>query len=156
MIAVFVLSGTINSGTPPVASSARTWASIPSGSVCVPLAKAKVKLDAPSAATKIRALRNSPVCLPHRRRQLLLEPAIEFAKPGVAVTAGLGCDIFVPDDLQRDVLAFQLAMRRRPIRLRVQPMSPLASAVRIKRRLQFGVADAFPKRSKKARRAPGA
>ncbi len=93
-----------------------------------------------------------PVCLPHRRRQLLLEPAIEFAKPGVAVTVGLGCDIFVPDDLQRDVLAFQLAMLRRPIRLRVEAMSPLASSVRVKRRLQFSVADAFPKRPGK----PGA
>src|ERR1700691_790156 len=124
MIAVFVLSGTINWGTPPIASSARTWASIQSGSVCVQLAKAKVKLDAPSTATKICALRSSPrvavnhdgnpisrvideqplarrVRLPHRRRQLRFKAAIEFAKARVAVTAGIGRDIFVPDDQQR-------------------------------------------------------
>src|SRR5450755_1528527 len=38
-----------------------TWASIQSGSACVQLACAKVKLDAPSTATKICALRISPV-----------------------------------------------------------------------------------------------
>ena len=35
MTAVFVLSGTSNCGTPPIAWSARTWASIQSGSACV-------------------------------------------------------------------------------------------------------------------------
>ena len=61
MTAVFVLSGTINCGTPPMAVSARTWASIQSGNVCVQLACANVKLDAPSTATKICAIRTSPV-----------------------------------------------------------------------------------------------
>jgi hypothetical protein len=37
MTAVFVLSGTSNCGTPPIASSARTWASIQSGSACAPM-----------------------------------------------------------------------------------------------------------------------
>ena len=55
-----VLSGTINSGKPPMTSSARTWASIRPGSVCIQLACAKAKLDAPNAATKICALRSSP------------------------------------------------------------------------------------------------
>ena len=48
-------------GTPPIASKARTWASIQSGSACVHVALAKVKLDAPSTATKICAMRISPV-----------------------------------------------------------------------------------------------
>ena len=61
MTAVFVLSGTSNCGTPPIAWSARTWASIQSGSACVQLACAKVKLEAPSTATKICAMRISPV-----------------------------------------------------------------------------------------------
>ena len=47
------MSGTTSSGTPPIAWKARTWASIQSGSACVQLALAKVKLDAPSTATKI-------------------------------------------------------------------------------------------------------
>ena len=46
-MAVLALSGTTSSGTPPIASKARTWASIQSGSACVQVALAKVKLDAP-------------------------------------------------------------------------------------------------------------
>jgi hypothetical protein len=53
--------GTSNCGTPSIAASARTWASIQSGSACVQLACAKVKLEAPSTATKICAMRISPV-----------------------------------------------------------------------------------------------
>jgi len=58
---VLVLSGTSKCGTPPIASKAWTWASIQSGSACVQLACANVKLDAPSTATKTCALRISPV-----------------------------------------------------------------------------------------------
>ena len=35
MTAVLVLSGTRSWGTPPIAASVRTWASIQSGSACV-------------------------------------------------------------------------------------------------------------------------
>jgi len=38
----------------------------------------------------------------------------------------MGGDVFVPDDLQRDVLAFQLAVNRRPVRRCVKPMTALA------------------------------
>jgi hypothetical protein len=38
-------------------------------------------------------------------RQLRFKGAIELAEPGIAVTAWIGCDIFVPDDQQGDVLA---------------------------------------------------
>src|SRR5271165_4847046 len=121
MTAVFVLSGTSKCGTPPIASMARTWASIQSGSVCVQLARAKVKLDAPSTATKICRLadfagqpvnddRNAIASvihkqslaarmrLPHRRRQLRFKTAIKFTEPRITVTTGIGGDIFVPDD----------------------------------------------------------
>src|ERR1700744_5174280 len=60
-MAVLALSGTTSSGTPPIASKAHTWASIQSGSACVHVALAKVKLEAPSTATKICAMRISPV-----------------------------------------------------------------------------------------------
>ena len=48
-------------GNAAIASKAHTWASIQSGSACVQLALAKVKLEAPSTATKICAMRISPV-----------------------------------------------------------------------------------------------
>ena len=93
MTAVLVLSGTRSCGTPPIVAKARTWASIQSTRVCVQVARANVKLDAPSTATKICAMRISPVepvddnrhavariideqplaghmRLPHRRRKL--------------------------------------------------------------------------------------
>ncbi len=89
------------------------------------------------------------VRLPHRRRQLRFKAAIEFAKPRIAVTAGVGRDIFVPDDQQSDVLALQLSMDRGPIRLGMAAVSPFASAIGVKRRLQFGVADPLRQRPRK-------
>src|ERR1700760_4067222 len=102
-MAVFAWSGTTSSGTPPIASKARTWASIQSGNACVQVALAKVKLDAPSTATKICAMdfAGEPVDddgnavtgvidkkplagsvrLAHRHRQRRLEGPVEFAEP---------------------------------------------------------------------------
>ena len=84
--------------------------------------------------------------LPHRRRQLRFKAAIEFAKPRIAVAARVGRDIFVPDDQQSDVLALQLPMDRRPIRLGVAAVSSLAPAIGVKRSLQFGIADPLRQR----------
>ena len=81
------------------------------------------------------------VRLPHRRRQLRFKAAIELAKPRIAVTAGIGGDIFIPDDHQGDVLALQLPMNRRPIRLGVAAMAPFGPVI-VKRRLQVAVAHA--------------
>ena len=89
------------------------------------------------------------VRLPHRRRQLRFKAAIEFAKPRIAVAARVGRDIFVPDDQQSDVLALQLSMDRGPIRLGMAAVSPFASAIGVKRRLQFGVADPLRQRPRK-------
>ena len=82
------------------------------------------------------------VRLPHRRRQLRFKAAIELAKPRIAVTAGIGGDIFIPDDHQGDVLALQLPMNRRPIRLGVAAMAPFGPVIGVKRRLQVAVAHA--------------
>ena len=74
--------------------------------------------------------------LPHRRRKLRFKGAIKLAKSGIAVTARIGRDILVPDDQQGDVLALQLPMNRRPIRLAMKAVAPLASAIGVERRLQ--------------------
>jgi hypothetical protein len=73
--------------------------------------------------------------LPHRDRQPGFEGAIEFAKPGIAVTAWVLGDIFVPDDQQRDVLALQLPMNHRPIGFGVAPMALFGSPIGVERRL---------------------
>jgi hypothetical protein len=54
------------------------------------------------------------VRLAHRHRQRLLEGQIELAEPRVAVAAGIGGDIFVPQDQERDVLAASVRDTRRP------------------------------------------
>ena len=76
------------------------------------------------------------VRLPHRHRQRLFEGAIELAKPRIAVAARIGGDIFVPQNRQGDVLALQLAMHARPVRLRDPPMAPFAAPGGVERRLQ--------------------
>jgi hypothetical protein len=73
--------------------------------------------------------------LPHRHRQPGFEGAIEFAKPRIAVTAWVLGDIFVPDDQQRDVLALQLPMNRRPIGFGVAPVALFGSPIGVERRL---------------------
>src|SRR5277367_6029650 len=128
-MAVLALSGTTSSGTPPIASKARTWASIQSGSACVQVALAKVKLDAPSTATKICAMR-------HRHRQRLLEGSTKLAEPRVAVAARVRGDVFVPKDQQGDVLALQFAMHVGPVRFLDPPMAAFAASAGVERRLQ--------------------
>ena len=55
--------------------------------------------------------------LPHRDRYAGRPAAVQLAKPRVAIAVGMPLDVLVPQDLQRDVLALQLAMNRRPIGL---------------------------------------
>jgi len=43
--------------------------------------------------------------------------SVQLAEARIAVTFGLPLDVFVPQDLQRDVLALQLAVNRRPVGL---------------------------------------
>src|SRR5271166_6974044 len=75
-------------------------------------------------------------------------------KPGrnitaVAVAFRIGLSVFLPEDHHRDVLALQLSMDRGPIRLGMAAVSPFASAIGVKRRLQCGVADPFRQRPRK-------
>ena len=77
--------------------------------------------------------------LSHRDRQPEFKGAIEFAKPRIAVTAWIDGDIFVPDDQQGDVLALQLLMNGRPIRLGVTPVALFGSPIAVERRLKLAV-----------------
>ena len=43
--------------------------------------------------------------------------AVQLAEPRIAVPVGMPLDVLVPQDLQRDVLALQLAVNRRPVGL---------------------------------------
>ena len=53
----------------------------------------------------------------HRHRQRLLEGPVQLAEPRVAVAAGAGGDVFVPQDQKGDMLALQFAMHVGPVRL---------------------------------------
>lgn len=55
--------------------------------------------------------------LAHRHRQAALPGAVELTEARVPVSAGLGGDIFLPQDRQRHVLAFELAVHARPVGL---------------------------------------
>ncbi|MGY4509650.1 hypothetical protein ACVIN2_003104 [Bradyrhizobium sp. USDA 3650] len=55
--------------------------------------------------------------LAHRHRQAALPGAVELTEARVPVSAGLGGDIFLPQDRQRHVLAFELAVHGRPVGL---------------------------------------
>ena len=130
MTAVLVLNCTRSCSVSLIASKAWTWASIQSGSVCVQVARANVWLlraqhgdenlrltDFPSEPIDddrhaVAGVINeqslaSGMRLSHRRRQFRVKGAVEFAEPRIAVTARIFSDIFVPDDQQGDVLAFQ-------------------------------------------------
>ena len=128
-MAVFVLSGTTSSGTPPIASKARTWASIQSGSAHptrpgegearsaehgdedlrhADFAGEAIDDDRHAVAGIVdeQALAGG-VRLAHRHRQRSLEGPVQLAEPRVAVAAGVGGDIFVPQDQEGDVLALE-------------------------------------------------
>ena len=55
--------------------------------------------------------------LPHRHRNLRCPAAVQLAKARVAIAVGILLDVLVPQDLQRDVLALQLAVNRGPVGL---------------------------------------
>jgi hypothetical protein len=57
------------------------------------------------------------VGLPHRERELGFPTSVQLAEAGVAVALRIVLDVLVPEDRQRDVLAFELAMDARPVGL---------------------------------------
>jgi hypothetical protein len=77
--------------------------------------------------------------LPHRHRNPRCPAAVQLAKARIAIPVGMQLDVFVPQDLQRDVLALQLAVKRRPIGLGTATM-PLLFADRSEElRFQRGI-----------------
>ncbi len=79
------------------------------------------------------------VGLAHGHRQPGFPAAVELAEAAVAVALGVGLDVLVPEDLQRDVLALQLAVHRRPVGLRPATMALPPSSLPIEARLELGV-----------------
>ena len=89
--------------------------------------------------------------LAHRHRQPRFPAPIEVAKPAVAVTVRMSFDILVPQDLQRDVLALQLAVQRRPIGLEPPSLAALGPGRAIKAGLESGVGLVKRQRPRQAR-----
>gem|GEM_PF-5203751 len=58
------------------------------------------------------------VVLPYRHRRLHRPAAVKVTVPTVTIAVRMSADVFVPQDLQRHVLALEFPMDQRPIRLR--------------------------------------
>lgn len=67
------------------------------------------------------------VGLPHRHRDARGPAAVQLAEPRIAISVGMPLSVLVPQDLQRDVLALQLAVNRCPIGLATPPVPLLLS-----------------------------
>jgi hypothetical protein len=67
------------------------------------------------------------VALAHRHRQPARPAAVEVAETRVAVPVRVPLAVLLPQDRQRDVLALELAVDRRPVRLAVAAMALLAA-----------------------------
>ncbi len=61
--------------------------------------------------------------LAHRRRQPAFPGPVELAEPRIAIPAGFARDVLLPQDRQRHVRAPELAVHRRPVRLRLPAMA---------------------------------
>ncbi len=86
------------------------------------------------------------VILPHRHRQLHRPAAVEVTEATVAIALRITADVFVPKDLQRHMLALQLAVDLRPVRLRAPTMTRLRPGCLVKRRFQDCIADVVTQR----------
>jgi hypothetical protein len=65
--------------------------------------------------------------------------AIQVAKTGVAVPLRIALDVLVPEKRQRDVLALELAMNARPVRLDLPAVTLLAAAIGVQPGLEHGI-----------------
>src|SRR5260370_20247711 len=90
--------------------------------------------------------------LAHRDRELAFPGPVEFAEAGIAIPVRLLLDILVPQDRQRDVLAPQLAMDARPIRLGMAAMALLRTGILVQLRFQLAVGDGVRQRPVETRR----
>jgi hypothetical protein len=77
--------------------------------------------------------------LPHCHRQPRCPNAIQVAEAGIAIPVRAALDVLVPQDLQCDVLALQLAVNLRPIGLGVSAMTLLRAGRAEEARLQCRV-----------------
>lgn len=68
------------------------------------------------------------VRLAHCHRQTAFPATVELAEARIAIPAGLARDVLLPQDRQRHVLALELAMHRRPVRLGEAPLALPAAA----------------------------
>src|SRR6266478_976701 len=80
------------------------------------------------------------------RRGLAFPGPVEFAEAGIAIPVRPLLDILVPQDRQGDVLAPQLAVDARPIRLGMAAMALLCTGVLVQLRFQLAVVDGVRQR----------
>jgi len=77
------------------------------------------------------------VALPHDQRQPAFPAAEQIAPAAVAIAVRMDGDIFLPEHLERDVLALQLARHHRPVRLgllappRLHPRHPIQACFQL-------------------------
>jgi hypothetical protein len=90
------------------------------------------------------------VGLAHRDRELAFPEPIQLAEARVAVALGIVRDVLVPQDRQRDVLALELAMDHRPVRLGLPPVALLAAGIGEQPRLERGVSQLLGQRPAEA------
>jgi hypothetical protein len=74
--------------------------------------------------------------LAHREREFVLPTSIQLAKTGVAVALRIALDVLVPEKRQRAVLALELAMHARPVRLDLLAATLLAAGIGVHRNLE--------------------
>ena len=79
------------------------------------------------------------VGLAHGFTAAFFQLPVELAEAAVAVALGVGLDVFVPQDLQRDVLALHLPVQRRPVGLRPTAMAAPGARLAVEPGLQIGV-----------------
>jgi hypothetical protein len=150
MTPTVALSGTSSLGTPPIAAKALVWGGDPVAERLRParLGVGEVRgaedgdkdLRRPGfAGQSIDEYRHrvagvvdeqlvaAGVGLTHRHRQPRCPAAVQLAKAGIAVPVRAALDVLVPQHRQRDVLALQLAMNLRPIRLGIATMTLLGA-----------------------------
>jgi len=77
--------------------------------------------------------------LPHRDRDPRRPTAAQLAKARVATALREALDVLVPQDLQRDVLSLQLAVKRGPVWLGATAVALLGADRREELRLQRGI-----------------
>src|SRR5262249_1587396 len=78
--------------------------------------------------------------------ELGLPDSVQLAEAGIAVALRMALDVLVPEDRQRNVLALELAMDRRPVGLELPTMTALRAGVGEEPGLESGVGDLLGQR----------